>query len=107
MTKRIHPNSIASIRQMDVSEREKLVLQILMTFGSPMTDRQVLETSPFSDMNAVRPRITELVQEGYLCEVGDVTDDLTGRPVRMVEIAPDPEIVKEMDQFSLFGGRQR
>jgi hypothetical protein len=36
----------------------------------------------FSDMNSVRPRITELVEEGFLVEGPSVKDALTGRTVR-------------------------
>jgi hypothetical protein len=34
-------------------------------------------------MNAVRPRITELVESGDLIEVGKIKDELTKRAVRM------------------------
>jgi len=54
-----------------------------------MTDREVAEALLFDDMNAVRPRITELVQAGSLVEVGSKQDTETGRTVRLVEPKKD------------------
>ena len=51
------------------------------------TDRQVAEWLGFSDLNAVRPRITELVKAGRLEEAGSTICPVTGRRVRMVRPA--------------------
>jgi hypothetical protein len=56
---------------------------ILDCYGSQaLTDREVRDMCGFSDMNSVRPRITELVEEGFLVEGPSVKDALTGRTVR-------------------------
>ena len=47
-------------------------------------DREVMRMLDFTDMNKVRPRITELVDAGVLREVGTVKDETTGRHVRLV-----------------------
>ena len=51
------------------------------------TDRECLERLHQTDMNYVRPRITELIKEGILEEAGECEDHLTGRMVRRVRIA--------------------
>jgi hypothetical protein len=40
----------------------------------------------FSDMNSVRPRITELVQAGRLIELKKIKDATTGKSVRIVSL---------------------
>lgn len=49
-----------------------------------MTDREVKEALGVSDMNYVRPRITELLKLGYIVEVDDVKCHLTNKTVRRV-----------------------
>lgn len=49
-----------------------------------MTDREVKEALGVSDMNYVRPRITELVKLGYVVEVDDIKCHLTNKTVRRV-----------------------
>jgi hypothetical protein len=61
------------------------------------TDRQVKEilyaqgVLPMDDMNMVRPKITSLIDDGYLRECGEIEDALTHRTVRLVRWDPhDP-----------------
>lgn len=85
-----HPNSQSAHAdgvQGAFGRRAQLVLQAVREAGVPLTDRQVAGLLGFSDMNAVRPRITELIQRGYLAEVGRTLDAVTGKPVRLVEEA--------------------
>ncbi len=51
-----------------------------------VSDRQVMEALHFSDMNSVRPRITELIKSGQLEECGSVIDPSTGKRVRLVRL---------------------
>ncbi len=50
--------------------------------GRPMTDREIKDWLELDDMNNVRPRITELLQDGELTKSGDIIDTKTGKPVR-------------------------
>lgn len=54
-----------------------------------VTDREVMRGLGFSDMNAVRPRITELVNAGALVEVGERTCHVTRKTVRVVDLSLD------------------
>ena len=55
--------------------------EILSVWVGEMTAREVANALGYLDMNAVRPRITELCKEGYLVEVGIKIDPVTGRRV--------------------------
>ena len=46
-----------------------------------MTSREIATLLGYTDMNAVRPRITELVAMGKIATCGAVTDPVTGRTV--------------------------
>jgi predicted HTH transcriptional regulator len=84
----IHANSLAAYHSTpcERSERAAAVLAVIREQG-PMTDRQVMRALKFSEPNAVRPRITELVKDGALVEVGSVRDEITGKTVRLVQAA--------------------
>ena len=80
----VHENSMESFDKLDRASRRKVVLEVYIKSPSPMTDRQVAEKLSFSDMNKVRPRITELVQEGQLFEMLEKHyDTVTKRNVRL------------------------
>ena len=86
-----HPNSIKAYRE----ERPRLSTRasdILEHFrsGAALTDRAVKEAMWYDDMNTVRPRITELVQAGYLREAGKTKCPVTGKTVRVVELRDKP-----------------
>ena len=55
--------------------------EIIAVWVGEMTAREVANALGYLDMNAVRPRITELCKEGYLVEVGIKIDPVTGRRV--------------------------
>ena len=55
----------------------------------PATDRQVMIGLGFADMNAVRPRITELIDAHLLYECGQKIDPATRKTVRIVKVAGD------------------
>ena len=90
-TQRVHENSRKAYHE----ERPKLsdrcagILEFLrQPPQSWMTDREIKEAMGHADMNAVRPRITELIDAGYLMETGKVKCPVTGKTVRVVGVAP-------------------
>lgn len=68
-----------------ISRRERMVLDWVREHGKA-TDRQIVVGLGFTDMNACRPRVTELVQVGALREVGSVICPVTGKRVRLVDV---------------------
>lgn len=86
----VHTNSLDAYYQgkLDVFPRRSVeVLRALSTLGMA-SDRDVCEHLGFADMNCVRPRITELIKEGVLQEMGTQVDPVTRRHVRVVRIVP-------------------
>lgn len=53
------------------------------------TDREIMRGLGYSDMNSVRPRVTELVDAGALVEVGEKRCEVTGKTVRIVDLSLD------------------
>lgn len=87
----LHVNSLRAYEQGRVDLFSKRELAILGAFraagpGAKATDRQVMIALGFSDMNSVRPRITELINDGVLVEVGETTDGVTRKRVRLVSL---------------------
>lgn len=80
-----HENSIITYHETPAERkvRKEAVLQVYRERMTNLSDRMVASIMGFKDMNAVRPRITELVAAGDLIEVGKIRDELTKRPVRM------------------------
>jgi hypothetical protein len=68
-----------------ISRRARMVLDWLRQNG-PSTDRQVRDGlfGQVADMNMVRPRISDLIEQGLVYEVGATRDQVTDRPVRIV-----------------------
>ena len=84
---RVHANSRRTYHE-DGRKIGKRALQVLAYYKSiigPVTDRHCMKALGFSDMNSVRPRITELIEAGLLREAGDTVDYVTGKRVRLVE----------------------
>lgn len=88
----VHLNSLeAHAEERDsgrISKRAQAILD-LMTGYRPitdpiLTDRQIMEHLGFSDMNSVRPRVSELVKAGIFIEYDSVRDHKTGKLVRRV-----------------------
>ena len=82
----IHSNSVASFATTR-PDREKRILAILAVLsedGELLTDRQIKDRLGFQEMNAVRPRITELLKEGRISEYGKTRCQLTGKTVRKI-----------------------
>lgn len=56
--------------------------QILYTLGNrEMTARQLCYEMGFSDLNAVKPRLTEMKAQGRVQAVGKTKDEVTGKTV--------------------------
>lgn len=87
--RRVHPNSAQAYHDAapELSERAAAVLAVYRRATHPITDRDVKDVLGFADMNAVRPRITELIESGALRECGRVKDSVTGKMVRVVTVA--------------------
>ena len=85
----IHRNSIKSFGEISetLGGRHKAIWSTFKSSKGNLTDRQVKEILGLEDMNSVRPRITELVKNGYLTEVDDEKCPVTGKKVRVCEIA--------------------
>lgn len=83
----MHDNSLAAYRAEGpkLSRRALAVLAWVAEHG-PHTDREVMRGMGFTDPNAVRPRITELIDANKLMEVGDVTCPVTRKTVRRVDL---------------------
>ena len=70
-------------------KRTQLVVAILRASAGPMTDREVMVRAGFTDPNAVRPRITELVDAKIAMECKEsVTCPVTKKTVRLVKLVP-------------------
>lgn len=85
---RMHDNSVAAYRveEPKLSARAAAVLAWIVQHG-PHTDRQVAYGMGFGEnLNAVRPRITELIELCKLMEVCSVTCPVTHKTVRKVDI---------------------
>ena len=54
-----------------------------------VTDRDVMQGMGFTDMNAVRPRITDLIDTGEVVEVGSKVCPVTRKTVRIVDLSLD------------------
>jgi len=94
----MHQNSLFAIQQQrdsgKLSQREQLILQVLENDTLQhlgRTDRMIMNALKFTDMNAVRPRITEMVKKGVLEECGDTMDPATQQRVRRVRIKKHAE----------------
>ncbi len=86
----IHPNSSAAYAAITdegiTANRCRLILAFLRNHGAS-TERDVMLGLGFCDMNSVRPRLSELIDDGRVLEVGSRPDAMTGRKVRVVAAA--------------------
>ncbi len=84
--KTTHPHSHAAYDELvadkELPKRAALILRWMLAHPRPWTDREVAARMEFPDMNCVRPRITELVEQGLLHEVDSVRCTITGKTVR-------------------------
>lgn len=83
----MHKNSVDAYHAEEVklSRRQQAVYDWILKHG-PHTDREVMRGMGFTDMNSVRPRITELLDLKKLMEVGNVICPVTNKNVRRVDV---------------------
>lgn len=84
-----HVNSRRAYQDMvsHLHERAQLIYLEIEIRG-PGTDREIMDRLKFTDMNMVRPRITELIKKKKLLkEVGARLCPVTGKWVRVVDIS--------------------
>ena len=65
------------------SERKLAILNVMG--NRQMTARMIAYALGFRDLNAVKPRLTELKQEGRVMVVGKAFDELTERKVAVFQ----------------------
>ncbi len=83
----VHEHSIAAYSQGEATfSRRALQVLAWIRANGRASDRQVMEGLGFREPNAVRPRITELIDRGALLEVGSTTCPVTGKTVRLVNL---------------------
>lgn len=86
MKKRMHQNSLDAFDDIEEerSERAQVIYALLSRATHPMTDREIAAALGFTDMNMVRPRITELRDNRWLVEAGSTECPVTKKQVRRV-----------------------
>jgi hypothetical protein len=84
---RMHANSLHTYALTDFGPRERAILAVYTASSVPLTDREVKDRLGLSDMNSVRPRISTLIELGYLHEQQAVECPVTGKDVRTVRLA--------------------
>jgi hypothetical protein len=101
----MHINSLNTYQEemARLSKRAKLILSWMLVkdkerINTIHTDREIKEGMNFSEMNMVRPRITEMIKAGILIEYGSTTCQTTGKTVRLVAI-PKAENPNQMKLF--------
>jgi len=90
MSRTMHANSLDAYHEGRLEDFTKRQREILGAFAQrvTLTDRECLAALGYADMNAVRPRITELIDQGVLREIGGTSCPVTKKRVRVCEIAP-------------------
>ena len=71
-----------SFLQTEPSKRCKAILSVMT---EPMTARQIARKLGYSDLNAVRPRLTEMVDEGRVEVIGKAYDATSERKVALYQ----------------------
>lgn len=69
----------------DKQTRYKLILNVLNASNKPLTARQIAYRLGFKDLNAVKPRLTELVKLEKVKQAGKEYDAMTERNVTTYE----------------------
>ena len=90
----MHINSLTAYREEreQLRGRQALIYELLSETNTAMTDREVMSKLGFSEPNAVRPRITELIKKGFVEESGVIICAFTKKRVRMVrKVYHDPQ----------------
>lgn len=75
-----------SNRAVDRPTRYQKILYVFSVYG-PMTARQCAQVLGFFDLNAVKPRITELCRKDCLEAIGKTFDPITNRNVAVFALS--------------------
>ncbi len=75
-----HETRLESYIMTDTNTRQ---IDILTALSEPMTARQIAYKLGYSDLNAVKPRITELIKNDKIKAIGKIKDGSTGRTVAL------------------------
>lgn len=92
----MHKNSLAAFDEGlkgPFNRRESLILQEIHRAG-PGTDREIMQRLGFTEPNQTRPRISALVDRGFLEEFSEKIDPVTKKTVRVVRVrqpSADPQ----------------
>lgn len=85
---RMHEHSLKAYAEEErkLGKRAQAIYDRVKQFG-PHTDRELAAALGFGEnLNAVRPRVTELIAATRLMELAPVRDPVTGKTVRRVDI---------------------
>lgn len=74
---------LESYLKTEPSKRQKLILSVL---DRPMSARQIADKLGFGDLNAVKPRLTELVRLGRIEVIEKAYDETTKRCVAVYSL---------------------
>lgn len=93
-THRMHEHSLKAYTtsQTMLAGRQAEVYEWLISNG-PATDREVMQGLGYRDMNAVRPRLSELIEKGMIGEVGERACEVTGKTVRILDVRKSKPIL--------------
>jgi len=95
MIQQMHKNSLKAYGELKSTDRRALIFKVFEYLGYPLTDRDVKDVLGYSDMNYVRPRISELIDEGKIMECGTEIDHETKKHVRLCRVKT-PEDTTQM-----------
>lgn len=90
----VHFNSIQAYHEgLDALNKRSKAIYCHMLGQHPATDREIADAMGFSHKSAVQPRISELVDQGWLQECGSRNDPVTGKRVRTVRATQASEVL--------------
>lgn len=84
-----HETRRESYDKVDSQTRQRVILDAYSKYGD-MTARECARLLGYHDLNAVKPRITELCKKGQLVAVEKRKDPLTDRNVAVFRIVDAP-----------------
>ena len=99
----VHENSKESFREENymgrTQTRRQEILRYLVGARSCRSDRQIMRVLGYTEMNQVRPRITELLKAGLLREsFKKIPCQYTGKSVRFVYAPQQAELELDLSQ---------
>jgi hypothetical protein len=109
----MHTNSLRCYGEErdNLGKRASLIYSLLLSKGA-LTDRDVMDLLSFREPNAVRPRLTELIQSHWCYEVGNKDCHVTGKRVRLVAARTSDQrdqyiknLIRDITQLDLFSSK--